>query len=191
MPGVRGCDNIDDGCSKDTGLQLTPTGILNMQWHFYNAGDQIEPDATRVQICTVPKTMRKNIGSLTFLGTENFNGPFGMPAKTQSDFSGTCVNNSGGPITIFGFTPHMHKFGVNMKSVVIRNNGMMEEVFNKPFDFNSQITHILPTPLTSKRGSRSSRPARSATPAISASRLARRATRRCVTILRCRTPPRR
>lgn len=137
---------------KDTGLELTPTGILNMQWHYYNAGSQVEPDATRVQICTVPKTMRQNIGSLTFLGTENFNGPFGMPAKTRSDFSGTCVNDSGGPITIFGFTPHMHKFGINMMAVVIRNNGMMEEVFNKPFDFNSQITHILPTPLTLEAG---------------------------------------
>lgn len=137
---------------KDTGLELTTTGILNMQWHYFNAGDNVEPDATRVQVCTVPKSMRKNIGSLTFLGTENFNGPLGMPAKTKSDFNGTCVNDSGGPITIFGFTPHMHKFGINMRAVIQRKNGMMEEVFNKPFDFNSQISYVLPTPIQLEAG---------------------------------------
>lgn len=137
---------------KDTGLELTPTGILNMQWHYYNSGNTPEPDATRVQICTVPKSMRANVGSLTFLGTENFNGPFGMPPKTQSEFQGTCVNDSGGPITIFGFNPHMHKFGVHMRAVIQRSNGTVEEVFNKPFDFNSQITYVLDTPVRLEPG---------------------------------------
>ena len=137
---------------SDTGLELTPTGILNMQWHYFNAGSTTEPDATRVQVCTVPRAMRKNVGSLTFLGTENFNGPFGMPAKAQSDFQGACVNDSGGPITIFGFNPHMHKFGINMRAVIHRNNGVVEEVFNKPFDFNSQLTYVLKTPVQLEPG---------------------------------------
>ena len=131
----------------DTGLELTQTGILNMQWHYYNQSESPAPDATAVQICTVKRNTRKNIGSLTFLGTENFNGPFGMPAKTRSDFSSTCVNDSGAPITIFGFTPHMHQLGVNMRAEVKRLNGSMEKVFDKPFDFNSQITYMLDTAL--------------------------------------------
>ena len=136
----------------NTGLELTPTGILNLQWHYYNAGSETELDATHVQICTVPRGMRENIGSLTFLGTENFNGPLGMPAKAQSDFQGTCLNDSGGPITIFGFTPHMHKYGINMKAVIQRSNGMMEEIFNEPFDFNSQISYVLDAPIVLEAG---------------------------------------
>ena len=136
----------------DTALELKTTGILNLQWHFYNSGTKPENDATIVQVCTVPSSMRKNIGSLTFLGSENFNGLVGMPPKTQSKFSGNCYNDSGGPITIFGFTPHMHKLGIHMNAVIKRKSGMMETVFDKPFDFNSQITYLLGTPIVLEAG---------------------------------------
>lgn len=33
----------------------------------------------------------------------------------------------------------MHQLGRNMRSVVNRAGGAVEEVFNKPFDFNQQI----------------------------------------------------
>jgi hypothetical protein len=136
----------------DTGLELTSNGILNLQWHFFNQGSTAEPDATRVQICAMPRSMIKNVGSLTFLGTENFNGPIGMPAKTTSKFSGTCLNDSGGPITLFGFTPHMHKLGIQMTSVIKHTDGTTEQVFDKPFDFNSQITHLQAKPIVLQAG---------------------------------------
>jgi hypothetical protein len=119
-------------------------GILNAQWHYYNQGAVAEKDASLIQVCTVPRALRKNIASLTFLGTENFNGPFGMPAETMSDFGGGCTNNSGAPIHIYGFTPHMHKLGRHIKAQVKRAvTGQLETVFDKAFDFNSQITYIL------------------------------------------------
>jgi hypothetical protein len=87
------------------------------------------------------------------LGTENFNGPVGMPAKTTSKFGGTCLNDSGAPITIWGFTPHMHKLGRHMNTVVMRKaSGMMEQVFDKDFDFNSQVTYILDAPIILQAG---------------------------------------
>ena len=93
----------------DTGLELTTSGILNLQWHFYNQGTTNELDQTRVQVCVAPRSARPNIGSLTFLGTENLGSLIGMPPKTMSKYGGACVNDSGKPITIFGFTPHMHR----------------------------------------------------------------------------------
>jgi len=138
---------------EDTGLEVPASGILNAQWHYFNQGTAPEKDASLIQICTVPRAMRKNIASLTFLGTENFNGPLGMPAKTMSDFGGTCTNNSGAPITIYGFTPHMHKLGRHMKAQVMRaGTGQLETVFDKPFDFNSQITYILDDLITLQPG---------------------------------------
>jgi hypothetical protein len=139
-----GGDNVT--FPPDTGLELETTVGLNAQWHYNNPGAQTT-DQSEIQVCTVPAAMRKYIGSLTFLGTEDFNGPFGMPAMATSDFSGTCENDSGMPISIFGFTPHMHKLGIHMKTTIQRSSGMSETVFDKPFDFNSQITYIQQTPI--------------------------------------------
>jgi hypothetical protein len=146
-----GGDNVT--FPPDTALQLSSAGILNAQWHFNNTTGAATTDMSEIQVCTVPKAMRKNIGSLTFLGTENFNGPVGMPAKTTSKFGGTCLNDSGAPITIWGFTPHMHKLGRHMNTVVMRKaSGMMEQVFDKDFDFNSQVTYILDAPIILQAG---------------------------------------
>jgi hypothetical protein len=63
------------------------------------------------------------------------------------------LNDSGAPITIWGFTPHMHKLGRHMNTVVMRKaSGMMEQVFDKDFDFNSQVTYILDAPIILQAG---------------------------------------
>jgi hypothetical protein len=127
--------------SDDVGLELPESGMLNAQWHFYNQGSETESDASSLQVCVVPRDKRKNIAGITFLGTENLNGLLGMPAKTVSKYSGSCLNDSGGPITIWGFTPHMHKLGRHMNTVIKRMDGSTETVFDKDFDFNNQITY--------------------------------------------------
>jgi hypothetical protein len=123
----------------DMGLQLPASGMLNVQWHFYNQGTSNADDSSIVQVCTVPSAMRSKIAGMTWLGTENFNGPLGMPAHQMSSFGGTCPNDSGAPITIWAVWPHMHKLGRHMTSVIKRANGMNETVFDKPFDFNHQV----------------------------------------------------
>jgi hypothetical protein len=126
---------------SDMGLELPATGILNGQWHYYNQGMTKEDDASGVQVCVVPAGMKQHVAGITWLGTENFNGPLGMPAHQKSDFTGSCKNDSGAPITIWGFTPHMHKLGRHMKAVIKRADGKMDTVFDQPFDFNAQITY--------------------------------------------------
>jgi hypothetical protein len=115
--------------------------MLNAQWHFNNQGKDTEQDSSALQVCVVPRAKRKNIAGVTFLGTENFNGLSGMPAHTVSKFGGTCVNTSKGPVTLWGLTPHMHRLGRHMTTVIKRMDGSLETVFDKDFDFNSQITY--------------------------------------------------
>jgi len=128
----------------DVGFDLPDSGtMLNLQWHFFNSTGQQQMDGTAVQVCTVPAGSRPKIGSITWLGTENFNGPTGMPAGQMSNWEGTCDPSRTGmnatdPIHIFFFWPHMHQLGINMASSVT-HNGVTTEVFNKPFDFNHQI----------------------------------------------------
>jgi len=132
---VGGC-NVE--FPPEMGLELPPSGMLNVQWHYFNNGGAPEEDGSGVQVCTVPPGTRPNTGSLTWLGTEDFYGLVGMPPG-QNDFGGRCPNDSDGPITIWGFWPHMHELGINMKSTIYRANGAVEEVFNRPFDFNYQV----------------------------------------------------
>ncbi len=127
---------------SDMELELPDSGLLNLQWHFFNSTGAPANDATPIVVCTVPKGTRPHLVSMTWLGTENFNGPFGMPAHTKSSYSGTCPNDSGAPITIWSFWPHMHNLGRHMSSVVHRNNGMAETVFSKDFDFNHQVHYV-------------------------------------------------
>jgi hypothetical protein len=133
------------GCNTefpaDVGLVLPDTGRIMIQWHHYNTTGVPQPDGSAVQWCTVPASSRPHAAGITFLGTENFNGPFGMPPGVESEFSTGCTNNTAEPITIIGFNPHMHLIGVNMKSAVQRVNGPLETVFDEPFVFDQQVNY--------------------------------------------------
>ncbi|MFI5306150.1 MAG: hypothetical protein ACHQ53_02290 [Polyangiales bacterium] len=137
---VGGCNVV---FPPDMGLKLPDTGKIMIQWHHFNSTGKAAQDGTAVQWCTVPENARANIGGLTFLGTEYFNGIWGMPAGQVSNFSGTCSNDSGKPITIVGFYPHMHLLGVNMKSEVMKAKGGSETVFDHPFVFDHQVNYML------------------------------------------------
>jgi hypothetical protein len=137
----------DTKMPPDVGLKLPAPGEgLLLEWHFYNASAAPDEDNSAVELCTVPAGSLKHTAGMTWLGTENFNGLAGMPPRTQSKFSGTCAPGRAGmttdePIRIFSLWPHMHTLGRNMQSVVTRADGTTKEVFNKPFDFNYQITY--------------------------------------------------
>jgi hypothetical protein len=134
------------GCTTtypaDVGVELPDSGTLMVQWHHYNSTNTPQQDGSAVQICTVPGAMRKNHAGLTFLGTEGIAIPPGGPA----DATTSCTNNSGAPITIVGFTPHMHTIGSNMRTVVEKKGGESFDLFNKPFIFDQQINYMLKTP---------------------------------------------
>jgi len=146
---VGGCNIV---APDDVGVRLPDSGKIMIQWHHYNNTGAPAPDGSAVQVCTVPKSMRANMAGMTFLGTENFNGPLGMPPG-QSEFGGTCTNNSGAPITIFGFSPHEHLLGINMRSVVQRAaGGAPETVFDHPFLFDHQVNYMMDPPIVLQPG---------------------------------------
>ncbi|HMI94250.1 MAG TPA: hypothetical protein VK509_22920 [Polyangiales bacterium] len=123
---------------EGVGFELPPpNSMLNLQWHYFNSTGSPQPDATAVIVCAVPKESLPNTASMTWLGTENIT----VPAGRGGTATGSCVNDSNGPIHIIQFVPHMHNIGRNMKSVIKRKSGMMEEVFNKPFANNSQLQY--------------------------------------------------
>jgi hypothetical protein len=134
------------GCNvafpPEVGLELPMTGKIGVQWHFYNSTSATVQDGSSVLVCTVPAGTRPNTASMTWLGTEDLDIPPGM-----HEYSGTCPNDSNAPITIWGFWPHMHKLGVRMQSTVNRMGGTKDPLFDKPFDFNHQVTYELSPPI--------------------------------------------
>ena len=143
------------GCTttypQDVGVKLPETGKIMVQWHHYNSTGSAQSDGSKVQICTVPAGSRPNVAGITFLGTENFNGLLGMgPGKQQ--FGGTCTNDSGAPINIIGFMPHMHTIGKHMLSVVNKAGGGTETVFDKPFVWDQQVNYMRDTPYVLQPG---------------------------------------
>lgn len=112
-----------------------------LEWHFYNSTLTNQQDGSGIRICVLPAGTREHTAGMTWLGTENFNGPAGMPPGVTSEFSGTCVNDSPEPIHIFRLWPHMHQWGRNMNSTITRSGGASEQVFDNPFDFNYQISY--------------------------------------------------
>jgi hypothetical protein len=142
-----------------TGRLPAPGSILMLEWHFFNQTGAAVADRSGVEICTVPASQVEptKVGGITWLGTENFNGPFGMPAGVESKFTGTCTpswNNApqGTPITIYTFQPHMHKLGKHMESYVTRSNGIKEMVFSEAFQFDNQITYNMNPYIVLNRG---------------------------------------
>jgi hypothetical protein len=67
--------------------------------------------------------------------------------------SGSCVNDSRAPITIIGFTPHMHEIGIHMKSVVRRGGtGPEINVFDESFQFDYQTNYMMDPPVVLEPG---------------------------------------
>jgi hypothetical protein len=143
---VGGCTTTyPDG----VGVKLSTDGIIMVQWHHYNNEGTPQLDGSAVQICTAPAGSRPNVAGLTFLGTENMT----VRAGQRADASGSCLNDSGAPITIIGFTPHMHTIGVHMKSVVQRAaGGAPETVFDEPFQFDYQTNYMMDPPVVLQAG---------------------------------------
>jgi Copper type II ascorbate-dependent monooxygenase, C-terminal domain len=139
------------GCSttypEDVGVTLPDSGTIMVQWHHFNTTGMPQQDGSSVQVCTLPAGSRMHVAGLTFLGTESLAIPPG-----KADATSTCKNDSGAPITIIGFTPHMHTIGSNMRSVVDKAGGGSMEIFNKPFVFDQQINYMLDPPYVLQPG---------------------------------------
>jgi hypothetical protein len=137
---VGGCNTE---LAEDVGGVIPPSALLMVQWHMYNTTGLPAQDASTVQVCTAPAGARPNTAGITFLGTENFFGPIGMPPGEHS-FTTQCTNLSGGPITVIGFNPHMHTIGTHMKTDLRRADGSMKTIFDQPFQFDYQVGYEIP-----------------------------------------------
>ena len=103
-------------------------------------------DQSKVKVCTVPADQRAHVASLSWLGTEDLNGIVGMPAGTESSYSGMCDPLRSGlaatdAIHVLYAMPHMHQYGRAMKTVINRAAGGQDVLIDTMFDDAYQIWH--------------------------------------------------
>jgi hypothetical protein len=126
------------------GLELPePGGLFELEIHYWNQDLTPKQDRSGVRICYTTEPL-PNTATVTWLGTENIN----IPARSRASATGTCRprNSSGGDIHIIQSVPHMHKTGVNMKTVINRPGGP-EVLIDKPFKFEEQRMYETPAVL--------------------------------------------
>jgi hypothetical protein len=129
----------------DVGMDIG-TGDFMMEIHYNNFGASTE-DATGIKVCGT-RTPRPNKATVSFLGTEAV---FIPPASKGVTASSNCTPaGQQGPITIVRSWPHMHLLGRHMKADILRANGAVESLFDKAFDFSSQMGY--PTPAVINPG---------------------------------------
>lgn len=136
---------------EDVGGQLPANGKIMVQWHHSNETGGVQPDGSKMTICTVPEGSRPHVGGITVLGTENLGGPIGMSAG-KHEFSGSCVNDSGAPITVFAFMPQMRALGRRMRSVVQDARGATQTIFDEPFVADQRVYYLLKSPFAMQPG---------------------------------------
>jgi Copper type II ascorbate-dependent monooxygenase, C-terminal domain len=129
----------DTEMPMDVGLEL-PAGNFQLEVH-YNATTAGLTDMSGVKVC-VTKSPRPNTAATHPLGHEWLS-----PTAGAGDVTGSCKPAGPFPITILTSSPHMHKKGTHMKTVINRANGTTEPLIDKSFDFNLQLAYDTPAVL--------------------------------------------
>jgi len=137
------------GCNvvmpDDVGLRLAaPDKKILVQWHMINTTGVDQPVAPSVTYCTVAGPSRAHQAGITMLGTENLN----IAAEGESERFGTCINDSGAPIHLLMFWPHMHRLGTNMRTEIRSMDSLSwTPLFDAPFTFMQQVHHVASAPV--------------------------------------------
>jgi hypothetical protein len=128
------------------GLQLPEPGkVFQLEVHYFNSlGEPVE-DRSGVRVCVTSEPL-ENIASATTLGAELLL----IPAGSTRTFTGTCTpgfdgGNATTDIHVLFSSPHMHKTGTHMKTVIHRVDGSEEILIDKPFVFTEQAAYPTPT----------------------------------------------
>lgn len=117
-----------------------PKGFMTLEFHYFNNTGMAQDDRSGVRICGTSKKPA-NVATLTWLGTESIN----VPPHAMGSATGNCTPGGGSnqDIHLVFASPHMHKLGVHMTTVINRKGGMPEMVVDNPFSFSDQREYAL------------------------------------------------
>ncbi|MDH5675346.1 MAG: hypothetical protein OEZ06_24710 [Myxococcales bacterium] len=132
---------------KSVGLQLPHEGTVVVVRHMVNYTGESRLDASALRICTVPRTSRSQVASMTVLGTESLNPIEGFPPGLHT-FSGTCTNRALDAVEISLVIPHMHEYGIRTQLELLpRQEGPPQQLLSSAFDPAARSYHVFDAPV--------------------------------------------
>lgn len=161
---VYGCDGTNPGLTlvagwapggipavmpPEVGLEMPPPGgIFILEIHYHNDAGVDARDKSGVRVCTT-ENLRPNTAAMHWLGEERGPAhilPFSVPPG-DSEITGHCNPNIQTPVHVLTTSPHMHRRGTRMRTVIHRAGGGDETLLDTPFDYQNQIIYQSPNIL--------------------------------------------
>ena len=124
--------NLREQVKEEVGIELPSTSTTRSRFTTTAA---TRARRTRPASRCASKEEATNIAGLSWLGFDQL----AIPAQK---WVGTCRPRAQQEVTILGVTPHMHKAGTHMKTVINRKNGTKETLHDAPFDFDYQRQYM-------------------------------------------------
>lgn len=133
----------------DVGMEMPPPGgIFILEIHYHNDQGLDARDRSGVRICAT-ETLRANTAAMHWLGEERGPAhilPFSVPPG-DSEITGHCNPRISTPVNVIQSSPHMHRRGRRLRTLIHRASGGDEPLLDTPFDYQNQIIYPTPTVL--------------------------------------------
>lgn len=124
---------------EHVGMQMPagPDQVFVLEVHYNNSAKHADAlDRSGARVCAT-RTLRENEAATHWLGTDLILLPNG-PGSAR----GVCRPKE--TAHILSVSPHMHKLGTHLKTIITREDGSVEALLDKPFNFEDQRIYTIP-----------------------------------------------
>ncbi|MDB4975428.1 MAG: peptidylglycine alpha-amidating monooxygenase [Myxococcaceae bacterium] len=123
-------------------------GVFQLEIHYNNVHKYQAHDRSGLKICATTKFRPKTV-AVHVLGSNDINLE---PGRRQDVINSCVVTSDSGPGTVVAASPHMHLFGVYLRTVVKHGDGSEEVITDQPYAFADQAIRTLAKPIVVKKG---------------------------------------
>lgn len=124
------------------------SGGFQLEIHYDNAGKHKVRDRSGLKVCATSKFRPKSLGMHLLSSDESIQ----LPPGRQQVVASCTVWSDKGPGTVLAASPHMHRLGVHLRTIVKHTDGTQETISDHPFAFDDQAIQVLEKPVVVKKG---------------------------------------
>lgn len=124
------------------------SGGFQLEIHYDNVARHRTRDRSGLKVCATTQ-FRPNTLAMHVLSSDE---SFQIPPGRQQVVNSCAVWSDKGPATVLAASPHMHRLGVHLSTVVTHTDGSRETITDQPFAFDDQAIQFLKKPVMVRKG---------------------------------------
>jgi hypothetical protein len=124
------------------------SGGFQLEIHYDNVGRHKARDRSGLKVCATTKFRPKMLGMHVLSSDQNIH----LSPGRQQVIASCTVWSDKGPATVLAASPHMHRLGVHLRTIVKHTDGTQETITDQPFSFDDQAIQFLKTPVIVRQG---------------------------------------